>query len=165
MGVNASGNVHVTGYFEGTVDFDPGPGPFHPTSAGGDDADVSKPEASGNFAWAGSIGGSGNDYRGGVAVDAAGNLYATGWFTGTADLDPGPGGHSVTSAGSEDTYVCKPDAAGTLVRAVAIGGSGDDLLKRVTLDGAGNVYTPCHSAAPWTSTRGRVSRPEADYHL
>ncbi|MCF6186176.1 MAG: hypothetical protein L3J49_01700 [Desulfobulbaceae bacterium] len=35
--VDTSGNVHITGYFQGTVDFDPGSGTFELTSASGSD--------------------------------------------------------------------------------------------------------------------------------
>ena len=50
--------------------------------------------ASANFAWAGSIGGiNGGSFEivDHMAIDSAGNVYATGHFYGTVDFDPGPG--------------------------------------------------------------------------
>ena len=40
-------------------------------------------------------------------VDAAGKVYCTGNFEGTADLDPGPSNLIFTSAGVGDVYIMK----------------------------------------------------------
>jgi hypothetical protein len=45
VAVDGSGNVHTTGYFAGTVDFDPGAGTHNLTSAGSNDVFVLKLEA------------------------------------------------------------------------------------------------------------------------
>lgn len=50
ISVDASGNVYTTGYFAGTVNFDPGSGTFNLTAAGNQDIFISKLDASGNFA-------------------------------------------------------------------------------------------------------------------
>ena len=53
-----AGNVYTTGYFEGTMDFDPDTtAVFNLTSAGARDIFISKLDAVGNFVWAKSIGG------------------------------------------------------------------------------------------------------------
>lgn len=51
-------NIHVTGLFEGTADFDPGSGVYNLTSVGSADMFILKLNASGNFLWAKGIGGS-----------------------------------------------------------------------------------------------------------
>ncbi len=52
IAVDNSGNVYTTGYFNGSVDFDPGAGISTLTSAGDWDVFISKLDASGNFVWA-----------------------------------------------------------------------------------------------------------------
>ncbi len=61
VAVDSSGNVYVTGYFEGTVDFDPGSGTDNHTSTGSKDVFVLKLDSSGDLVWAKSFGGSANN--------------------------------------------------------------------------------------------------------
>ena len=74
ISIDASGNVYTTGYFEGTVDFNPGAGTSNLTSAGGLDVFVQKMDASGNFLWAKSFGGIYNDQGYFISIDASGNI-------------------------------------------------------------------------------------------
>ncbi|MFC1735979.1 SBBP repeat-containing protein [Candidatus Hydrogenedentota bacterium] len=138
IAVDGSGNVFTTGYLRDTVDFDPGPGTYNLTSAGGNDIFVSKLDSTGAFAWAMRFGGTGLDGGRSVAVDGSGNVYTTGLFHGTVDFDPGPGTYDLIPAGDGATFVSKLDSAGAFVWAKQFGsGSGAD----IALDGSGNVYT------------------------
>ena len=104
VAVDGSGNVHVTGYFSGTVDFGAG----DVTSAGATDGFVTKLNSSGAHQWTTTLGGTGNDYGWGVAVDGSGNVHVTGYFDNTVDFGAG----DVTSAGGYDGFVVKLDSAG-----------------------------------------------------
>jgi Beta-propeller repeat len=57
IAVDGSGNVYMTGGFEGTADFNPGSGLFNLTSAGSMDIFVSQLNSAGNYVWAGRMGG------------------------------------------------------------------------------------------------------------
>jgi hypothetical protein len=106
LAVDAAGNVYVSGWFFATVDFDPGSGNDTHPSNGQHDAFLSQFDSSGNFQWAKTWGGSGNDSSG-VAADGAGNVYAFGGFVGTVDLDPGSGVDNHTSHGASDAFLSK----------------------------------------------------------
>ena len=141
IAVDGLGNVYTTGSFTGTTDFDPGSGVFNLTSAGSSDVFVSKLSSTGSLTWADRMGGSGTDVGYGIAVDGSGNVYTTGYFSGTADFDPGTGVFNLTSAGSDDVFVSKLSSAGGFVWADRMGGSGIDSGFGIAVDGLGNVYT------------------------
>ena len=137
---DASGNVYITGYFSDTVDFDPGAGTFNLSSAGSQDIFVLKLDAAGNFLWTKAMGGTGWDESNSIITDAFGNVYITGNFSGTVDFDPGAGTFNLSSAGSQDIFVLKLDAAGNFLWTKAMGGPDWDEGKSITTDASGNVY-------------------------
>jgi hypothetical protein len=136
LAVDGAGNVYTTGVFSETVDFDPGPGETILNSA---DAStfLSKLDGSGNLVWAIQFQSDISE----VAVDGAGNIFTTGNFTGTNDMDPGPGETNLTAAGYTDIYVSKLDGSGNLVWVKQMSGTYQGIGRSVALDGAGNVYT------------------------
>ncbi len=101
----------IAGRFEGTVDFDPGPGTFELTSTGSSDAFFSIYSRDGEFISAYSWGGEEDDEIGCVNIDNSGNIWAAGIFYGTVDFDPGPGVDEFTSHGPVDFFLCKYDSA------------------------------------------------------
>ncbi|HEY4329457.1 MAG TPA: hypothetical protein VGN88_06955, partial [Phycisphaerae bacterium] len=89
--IDSHDNILLTGSFSGTLDVDPGAGVFNLTSAGGSDAMVAKYDPNGNFVWAKSFGGSGDDTSAKIVSDhkSSDGYIITGNFQNTADLDPG----------------------------------------------------------------------------
>jgi hypothetical protein len=104
---DTAGNVYTTGYYQNTVDFDPGIGTYNLTSAGNYDVFVQKLDSSGALVWASSFGGNGQELGQCIAVDKKGRVYTTGYFSGTPDFDPGTGRHNISGAGSLDVFVHK----------------------------------------------------------
>jgi hypothetical protein len=88
--------IIVTGRFESTVDFDPGPSSYYLTSAGSWDNFITVLDTAGNFIWANQIGGNTLDNSVNSVADAQGNVYNAGFFQATADFDPGPGTYNIT---------------------------------------------------------------------
>lgn len=147
IAVNDTGSVYVTGYFGGTVDFDPGPAVTNLTSAGYSDLSVAKYYVDGSFARAKRAGASSQNEYG-----FAGAVYALGWFGGTCDFDPGPGTLNLTTDWNYiDAFVAKLDANGAFewVRQPETVSFADD--KRafsVAADAAGNVHVMGHYRYP-----------------
>ncbi len=141
--VDGAGNYYVTGYYaSANADFD-GDNTGDVTNAGDDDIFVAKYAANGTLAWVRGVGGSGEERGLGIAVDAAGNVFITGYYASTnADFDgdnvadlPAAGG-----SGTTDIFVAKFDGTGTFQWARAAGGTGTSTGQDVAVDAAGNVY-------------------------
>ncbi|HRR51788.1 MAG TPA: SBBP repeat-containing protein, partial [Candidatus Cloacimonas sp.] len=76
IAVDDNGNSYVTGDFAESATF----GTTTLTSSGYDDIYVAKMDSNGNWLWAKQAGGTNYDYGYGIAVDAYGNSYVTGYF-------------------------------------------------------------------------------------
>jgi len=150
VALDNGGNAYVTGRFSGTIDFDPGPAVVNVTSAGGNDIFISKFDPSGNLLWVKRIGGTGDDGNEAaglsreqqgtsLCIDALGNLYKTGYISGTVDMDPGPGVTNFTSSGVRDCFVMKMDSSGNFIWATQFGNVSEDRGDIIGLDGSNNL--------------------------
>ena len=139
--LDANDNVYTTGLFQSTVDFNPGIGTYNLSSGGSSDCFISKLDASGNFVWAVSVGGSGGD-QGLFICSDANNIYVTGIFQSTVDFDPSAGIFNLTSNSvASDLFILKLTQSASFVWAKSIGGSGGDRGQDISVDQSGNVYT------------------------
>ena len=92
LDIDGSGNSYVVGKFEGTVDFDPGPG-VHEISANGElDGFIAKYSEVGELLWAHIFAHPEENSQleiGSVAIDDQGNSYLVGRFNGEVIVNPG----------------------------------------------------------------------------
>jgi hypothetical protein len=101
---------------------------------------VAKLNAAGSaLVYATYLGGSNPDSGTGIAVDAAGNAYVTG-YTGSTNF-PTTNPLQPANKGFQNAFVAKLNAAGSaLVYATYLGGSGTDAGQGIAVDAAGNAY-------------------------
>ena len=132
VAADASGNLFVTGYFQGSVDF--GGGVL--ISAGAtQDIFLAKYNSTGVHQWSQRFGSSGSDQGLAIAVDGSGNVYLTGRFDGTVNFGGGP----LVSAGLTDIFVAAYNSAGAHQWSLRFGGANVDLGNDIDVDLSGNV--------------------------
>jgi hypothetical protein len=129
--VDGSSNVFVTGYISGSVDF--GGGSL--VSAGGQDVFLVKYSSTGGHLWSKRFGSTATDQGTGVSTDTSGNVIVVGTFNGSINL----GGGGLTSAGGRDMFVAKFSATGQHLWSKRFGGTGNDDVRGVAVDAAGDV--------------------------
>jgi hypothetical protein len=140
LAVDASGNAYITGSFNATADFDPSSGTANLTSAGNLDIFIASYDASGNYVYAIRIGSSTADQANAIATDGTGNAYVTGFFTGTADFDPGVATVNLVATAGQDLFLARYDASGNYVYAIKIGATGTETGLAIVVDGSSNAY-------------------------
>lgn len=133
------GNAYVTGSFTNTADFDGSLGVSNITSTGGFDLFIVKLNSVGLTSWVKTIGGTGNEKSNGLAIDASGYVYTTGFFNGTVDFDPSSGVLNLTASGGGTAYINKLDSMGNFVWAGKFGGAVSNGLA-VYADNLSGVY-------------------------
>jgi hypothetical protein len=140
VAVVESGDVYVTGWFEGTADFDFGAGVDSHTAVGNWDIFLTKISSDGSYAWTKTMGGEGYDEGYSVAVDGNGNVYVTGDFQGTTDFDPGVATDNHSSAGGADIFLTRINSNGSYGWTKTMGGADYEQGSSVAVFGSGNVY-------------------------
>ena len=113
-------SVVVTGGFKSMADFNPGNGQQDLTSFGENDIFIVQMDTLGELAWAKQFGGTGEDEGSAIILDAAGNVYATGYST-----------NSVTTSYKEDIMVYALTPSGGFRWNHRTGRSGSDMGKAI----------------------------------
>lgn len=152
-GITVRGNaVYAVGTFTGTVDFDPGAGVFNLSSgnASTENGFLLKLDTAGNFLNAWSFSSSNRTVWNDVEVNANGDIFISGFFNGSADIDPGAGTTTINTNGgiSEDPVLVKLNANGNLVWYRTFGGLNTDMFLRLAMDRSSNIYASGYFNSP-----------------
>ncbi len=148
IAVDGSGNAYITGETASWMNFPITSGAYQLSMNGFNAAFVSELNSTGSaLVYSTFLGGSVIDYGTGIAVDASGNSYVTGYASST-DFPTTPGAYQTTyhSNGwpNYNAFVSKlnPSANGaaSLVYSTYLGGSGSDRGIGIAVDGSGNAY-------------------------
>tara|TARA_R110002050_G_scaffold147017_1_gene272629 strand:+ start:4351 stop:8619 length:4269 start_codon:yes stop_codon:yes gene_type:complete len=133
IAVDASGNVYITGYFNGTATF----GTVSLTSSGVQDAFIAKYNSSGTVQWAKKAGGIASDIGFGICVNSTNEVFVTGSFKATATF----GSTTLTGANStSDIFITKLNSTGVFQWSKKGTGNFANTGKSIGCDNAGNVY-------------------------
>lgn len=141
--VNSS--IASSGFFQGTVDFDPTFGIVPLTSTGGSDMYVANYNTTGTLLWARRIAGTGVEESMNILTNPSnGNIYVCGRYSGSADFDPGAGTTpwmTTTGPGDFDGFLACYTATGLFVWSLDIGngGTGRDAYYGLTFDALGSL--------------------------
>jgi len=139
LALDAAGNVYITGS-TGSTNF-PTVNPLQRTNGGGqNDVFVMKIGAGGNVVYSTYAGGMGQDQSYGIAVDASGAAYVTG-YSSSLNFPFVNAYQAAFGGGSDDAFLFKVNPAGSAFEySTLIGGSGSDNAVRVAVDDAGGAY-------------------------
>ena len=137
--VDADGNVYITGYFNGTADFDPGTEETILVSAGSKDIFITKLSPDGTHIWSHNIGGSSLDEANDLVLDDNSNVNITGRFVSTVDFDPGNGMHNLSAGSTPDIFVLQLDKDGEFNWAHDIGAGDSDAGQTIAVDNDNNL--------------------------
>ncbi|HPG73570.1 MAG TPA: SBBP repeat-containing protein, partial [Bacteroidales bacterium] len=129
---DSDGNVYITGYFGHSINFES----IELISQGQRDVFIAKYNIDGEFQWAISAGGSGDDYGNAIACDDEGNTYITGMFTDFALF----GNIELYAYGQQDAFIASFDNQGNLRWAEAAGGWENDRGIDIVVDNQNNVF-------------------------
>lgn len=133
IAADVSGNVLVTGWVSGSVDF--GSGPL--TSAGGFDVFLAKFDLGGTLLWSHLFGDAASQVGWGVAVDPTANIVVTGYFSGAVDFGTGTG--EIVSAGLADIFIAKFKPDGTALWSKRFGDPTNQAGFGVATDPSSNI--------------------------
>jgi autotransporter-associated beta strand protein len=152
IAVDAAGNAYVTGQTSST-DFPTTPGAFQESSGGFDDAFVTQLNPDGTLGYSTYLGGEQTDGGLGIAADALGNAYVTG-YTNSTHFPTTAGAWQTVTGGGVDGFVTKLSSTGTVIYSTYLGGGTDDYGNGITIDGAGNAFVTGSTNGEFTVTRG-----------
>ncbi len=84
--------------------------------------------------WVNQLSNSGDVDARSIAVAPNGNIYLTGSFTGSIDIDPSLGTYNLYSNGDRDIFLACYRSDGSFIWGFSLGGGGNDIVNNVTAD-------------------------------
>jgi hypothetical protein len=145
--VDGTGNTYVAGLTQ-SIDF-PTANAAQPVLNGATDVFISKINASGTaLVYSTYLGGSDIDAASGIARDAAGNVYVTGYTASSNFPVTANALQSSLNGTARDAFVAKLGTSGALQYSTYLGGSNLDVANAIAVDSAGNAYVTGYTCSP-----------------
>ena len=147
-----SNNIYVVGSYAGTLEIlNPNGSTFLSNAGPGSEWDIGivKYESDGTPKWLRRMGSINEDRGLGISSDSLGNVYVTGFYSGTLSVFNAAGTAPATTvfttltnaAGTADSVIVKYDTTGLPLWATSVGGTGSDIGRGIAVDSSGNIYS------------------------
>ena len=144
VAVDSSGNIFITGMWNGTIDFNPDPVVVNNLSSNNNSRSrfLAKYDAAGNYIEAKNVGNavgtlpSSQDGQSGLGCDADGNVYMSGFYGTSLAIGPGT---TLSVSGLSDNYFSKFDAQLNLIWAHRIGSNETEYSQGMYVHPSGKI--------------------------
>jgi len=140
--VSSTGEIYISGYFYGEVDFDPSENEYKLSPTGIGDSFFVKLSSEGDLDWVKTIGGASAMALPSDIKLCNNQLYALGHFKKTVDFDPSVTGEHTITTQVFDIYLLKLDLSGNFISVATTqgeSGSGTTPMS-LSVDSDGNAY-------------------------
>lgn len=175
IAIDAQGNIYTSGYFEGAMDFDPGPGVTTLGVFGPARAFIQKLSPTGAFEWATDLPSANANENRDICIAASGNIWTTGFYIQATDFDPGPGTVNLPFSpflpnNWTDAFMQQLDANGNYQWAGALGGDHEESGLCIATDPTGAILVGGYfwgtaDLNPGTGTANLTSAGNSDAFL
>ncbi len=160
--IDSSQDIYVAGRFSGTLDFDSESSADNLSTLGThEDLFVAKYSGSGTFISAMSSKAAGNNAATGVVVDKDNNVYVSGYYSDSIDIDLSAGkfmlySHDRISASSINSFIAKYDPEGGLVWAKGVGGHRQVYVSNMAINSSDEIYVCGSFTDTLAATNGEI---------
>ncbi|KKU45022.1 MAG: FG-GAP repeat protein, partial [Microgenomates group bacterium GW2011_GWA2_46_7] len=145
--IDSSGNIYLLGCFEGDFDLDPTSGTDIKTAVGFYDMFLVKINADGSYGFGKVITGSGYEFSEDIKIDNLGNIYFSGVYNGTVDID-NDGTVEATASALQGTFIAKLDSSGNYIFKYTLmgtpngssSGAGTAQIRSIAIDSNNDIY-------------------------
>ncbi len=141
LAIDSDGNVFISGYFRGNIDFDPSPSMEIHNAVNMDNLYIAKYDSSGNYLWAHSFDNFFYQKGRSIEIDSNNDVYLSGYIEDVIDFDPSSSTAELNSNGKQDVFVAKYDGSGNYLWAFNVGDWQSDEGFSICLDDNGSLFS------------------------
>jgi hypothetical protein len=138
--VNSNGDIYICGVFNAGTEFNPLGNSIILGNNGLNDGFIAKYNSAGLLQWAKNFGGADDDDVYHIALNSNQDILFAGYFSGTADLDPGIAYLPFISSSGGDCYFGKLNANGNLIWVQALSASSDDRSFNIASNSLNDIF-------------------------
>jgi hypothetical protein len=173
LATDSKQNIYITGRFSGTIDFDKTSATDDlSTTNSKDDFFLAKYTSNGTFTESKSFGSDGIDAGTSVITDAQDNVYITGYYSDSLDLDLSSGKYMLYSYDkvtkpSINSFIVKYNSNGSFVWARGIYGNSDVFIAKAAMTAANEIFLfgQCKDTLFTTGGSKKILQHGTNYYL